>query len=157
MTRGPLVALVGCVVGVGLVSSTVSCGRPCRAIAVQPVELRCQDTSTFTGEIHFDDRATFASFLESDDCLPLSEADEVTAILDSVDFLEDAVFVASDVRALSGRCIAKRDAEVVEVCNDGLRLSFGDDVTDDTECPGKWTVSFALPRAEMRAATIDEL
>jgi hypothetical protein len=132
-----------------------SCERPCRVIAVTPVVLECEATSTFSGEIHFDDRATFQTFLRSAECLPDAADEDVTAILDSVSFLEDVVFVAVDSRAQLGRGLEQRVADVVEVCEDGLRIAFADKVTAEEACPGKWTVSFALPREEMRAATED--
>lgn len=143
-------------VALGLAVLTgASCGRPCRAIAVTPVNVACQSTSTFSGEIHFDDRATFQTFLTSAECLPDATGEVVVAILDSVSFLEDVVFIAVDSRAQLGRCLETRVADVVEVCDDGLRISFADKVTAAEVCPGKWTVSFALPRAQMRAATAD--
>lgn len=148
MRRVPILVAI-----VALVVTSLGCGRPCRKIAVTPVQLRCQSASTFSGELHFDDRATFESFLTAE-CLPDATDGEVAAVLDAVDFLADVVFVAVDDRAQVGRCLETRTPEVVEVCQDGLRVSFGDNITDALDCPGKWTVAFTLPRAEMRAATI---
>ena len=156
MTR-PL-ALLG---ALACVVATLSCGRPCRAIAVTPVALACDAAAAFEGENHFDDRATFETFLESDECLPDADDAARAEVLESVDFLNDVVFVAVGDRGQTGaagevlRCIESRAADVVEVCDDGLRIAFADRVTDATPCPGKWTVAFQLPREEMRAALQD--
>ena len=107
-----------------------SCSPPCRTIAVAPLALICQDLSTFTGEVHFEERATFESFLSAE-CLPEATDAEITAILDSVNFAEDVVFVAVNNRAQAGRCLRTRVADGVEVCQDGLRISFSDGVVDE--------------------------
>ena len=135
--------------------ATLSCGRPCRAIAVQAVDVGCQSTGTFNGELHFDDVPTFEAFLESDQCLPDAVDGERAAVVESVDFLNNALFVAVGARAQLGRCIEDRKADVVEVCDDGLRIAFSDRVTDASPCGDKWTVAFQLPREEMRAAIQD--
>jgi len=78
--------------------------------------------------------------------------EERAAVVQSVDFLTNVVFVAVGDRAQVGRCIEDRQADVVEVCDEGLRVAFSDQVTDASPCAGKWTVAFQLPREEMRAA-----
>lgn len=136
------------VVGVAL---ACGCGRPCRRIDVTPLPLACASTSSFFGELHFDDAATFESFLEIE-CLPDAEDAVVKDIVDSVDFTVDAVFVAVGDRAQTGRCIGERESDGVDVCEDGLRVGFSDVLRDEAACSGKWTVAFSLPRAELRAA-----
>lgn len=136
-------------------TAVLSCGRPCRTIAVEPVNVGCQSTGTFNGEIHFDDVPTFQAFLESDQCLPDAIDEERQAIVNEVDFLTNALFVAVGERAQVGRCIEDRQPDVVEVCNDGLRIAFADRVTDASPCAGKWTVAFELAREDMRAAIDD--
>lgn len=155
MTRVTLVTRLCFAVVVTCAIALSSCGRPCRAIAVQPVALGCQSTGTFNGEIHFDDVPTLEAFLESDQCLPDAVDTERAEIVDSVDFLNNALFIAVNAREQLGRCIEEREADVVEVCDDGLRIAFADRVTDANPCPGKWTVAFQLPREEMRAAIQD--
>jgi hypothetical protein len=140
---------------VSAVAVTLSCGRPCRTVAVTPLALSCQSTGTFNGEIHFDDVPTFETFLESDQCLPDAAEGERTELIESVDFLTNAVFVAVDQRERQQRCIEEREADVVEVCDDGLRIAFADRVTDTSPCTGKWTVAFQIAREEMRAAVQD--
>lgn len=136
-------------------SASGSCGRPCRSIAVQRVDVGCASTGTFNGELHFDDVPTFEAFLESDQCLPDAIDEERAAIIESVDFGANALFVAVGDRAQLGRCIEDRQADIVEVCDDGLRVAFADRVTDANPCAGKWTVAFQIPREEMRAAIAD--
>ncbi len=152
-SRAVLVVLV--VLAAFVAIATLGCGRPCRAVAVEAVDLGCQSTGSFNGEMHFDDVPTFEAFLESDQCLPDAVDDERAAVVDTVDFLSNVLFVAVDSKEQLGRCIEEREADVVEVCDDGLRIAFADRVTDESPCPGKWTVAFQLPREEMRAATQD--
>jgi hypothetical protein len=137
-------AVVACV-------ELAACGQGCRNVDVKPVSLECSPTATFNGEIHFDDAATFASFLV-DDCLLDAGDDERQAVVDSVDFTKDAVFVSSGVRQANERCISERKTDGVDVCDDGLRVGFADTLTDDDPCPGRWTVAFAIGRSDMRAA-----
>ena len=122
----------------------------CRPADVQPLLVAC-DGSAFRGELHLDTAATFRSFLR-DRCIPQASDAEIDAFVGQVDFTVDAVFVAAGARAGVSRCIAEREAESVEVCNDGLRISFADVTTADATCGGDWTVAFAMPRSELRAA-----
>jgi hypothetical protein len=136
-------------------AATMSCARPCRSIAVERLALECQTGGTFNGEIHFDDVPTFEAFLESDQCLPEAVDEERAAVVDSVDFLNNALFIAVGTKGQLQRCIEEREADLVEICDDGLRISFADRISDELPCDGKWTVAFQLPREEMRAAIQD--
>jgi hypothetical protein len=135
------------------VAISAACGEACRVITTKQLALTCSSTSDFEGEIHFDDSATFESFLLTD-CLPDDTDAQRQEIVNSIDFTKNAVFVAVGARQDPGgsRCIADRQDDDVQVCDDGLRVDFNDKVTDDTQCQGKWTVAFSLPRAELRAA-----
>lgn len=157
------VPLMGAAFGVALGVMAVlpgGCGPACRAVEARPLSLSCADASPFLGELHFDDAATFESFLELD-CL--QDADSVArgAVVRAVDFTTEAVFVAVGRRAQGARCLAARAAETVEVCDTGLRVGFDDEeegVESATDsCGGKWTVALALPRAELRAAIMRSL
>lgn len=132
----------------------LGCGRPCRAVDVKPVSFACAPSAPFRGERHFDDAATFESFLELE-CMPEAAAEDVTALVDQVDFTRDAIFVAAGDRAQAGRCVSERKADEVEVCDDGLHVAFADRLAESSACGGTWTVAFALPRAELRAALQD--
>lgn len=150
MTR-PLLTLVALAAIAG-----ASCGRPCRGIATVPIDLACDGLGTFTGELHFDDRATFETFLAGAQCIPDATDEQRAAIAGSVDFLTNVAFIAVGDRAQLGRCIEAREADAVEVCDDGLRIAFADRISDDTACGGKWTIALQVPRAEMRAALQDD-
>jgi hypothetical protein len=132
---------------------SAGCGEACRVITTKALALTCSSTSDFEGEIHFDDAATFQSFLLTD-CLPDETDPRRNEIVKTVDFTKDAAFVAVGARQDPGgqRCIADRKDDDVQVCDDGLRVDFNDKITDDTQCQGKWTVAFSLPRTELRAA-----
>lgn len=128
-----------------------SCVAPCRAIEVRPLELECDPSSLFTGELHFDSEATFDTFLRQECLVGDGEADRVLA---SVDFTTEAVFVARGNHRLDEtRCLARRQLDEAQVCATGLKLYFADeDLVSDT-CPGtRWTVAFVLAREDLRAA-----
>ncbi len=144
--RLALVAALACAVAAG-----AGCGPACRGIDVKTIDLQCSASSTFDGEIHFDDAATYASFL-LDDCLPEDTDQQRQALVDAVDFTTDAVFVSSGLRQQTARCIADRKQDGVDVCDDGLRVAFADTLSDADPCGGRWTVAFSLPRSELRAA-----
>lgn len=128
---------------------------PCRRIETKPIELDCEGGAAFTGELHFDSADSYRSFL-TDRCLPTSNSSEVEDLVDAVDFTVDAVFVARGARAGSLRCIEERATESVDVCDDGLHVVFDDVESGDASCGGSWTVAFALPREELRAAIDDD-
>ena len=61
--------------------------------------------------------------------------------------------MASEPRLVGERCITARDVESVEVCTSGLRLSLLDRLSPDAAtCTGRYTLAFALARADLRAA-----
>ena len=64
--------------------------------------------------------------------------------------LEDGVILAGGTLAGGLR----RDLERAQVCSDGLKVYFDDTYGDaDFGCAGpRWTVAFALPREDLRAA-----
>jgi hypothetical protein len=128
---------------------------PCRRIETTPIALDCAQRAAFSGELHFDSAGSFRSFL-SDRCLLDSSDDEIDGFVDDIDFSKDAVFVARGARAGSLRCIQERDAESVDVCDDGLHIAFADEESADASCGGSWTVAFVLPREELRAAIDDD-
>lgn len=130
------------------------CGAPCRDIEARPLELTCDATQGFSGELHFDSQATFDTFLRQQ-CLPPGADDIAAGVLASVNFDAEAVFVAVRPHDLGpGRCLRARALDSAQVCATGLRLLFNDEVRTPGEvCPAtRWTVAFALPRAELRAA-----
>lgn len=133
------------------VGAVVGCDADCRAIEARPIAVECADTSSFMGELHFDDRATWQSFL-SLNCLPGAELEVLEDLVNAVDFTDEVAFVAVGTRGQSGRCITERSADTVEVCAAGLRIGFRDEESEDAPCAGKWTAGLAVPRAEMRAA-----
>lgn len=128
-----------------------ACGRPCRQLDVQPIELACEPGAPFLGELHLDDAAVFESFL-SLECLPTSSPDQIAVLVDGVDFLNDVVFVAVGPRQVQTRCIESRKAASVAACDDGLRVAFDDHLSSAPVCTGNWTVAFSLAREDMRAA-----
>jgi hypothetical protein len=140
---------VSAVVGLG----STGCGG-CREVAVQPLAVDCGPASTFGGELHFVDAATWRSFL-TDRCLTPDDA-TIDALVAGVDFSTQAVFVARGSRAVGGRCVAERAVDTVGACSDGLRVVFDDVESGDVPCPGDWTVAFALPRSELRAALAND-
>ncbi len=146
LQRIPLAA--GCALVVGATSGAC---QPCRAVDAKPIDLECAAASTFIGELHFTDPATFRSFL-TDRCLGAGSADAADAIVGSVDFASDAVVVARGARAGAARCIERRSVDGVASCTDGLRVVFDDQVSNEPACGGTWTVALSLPRSELRAA-----
>ena len=140
-------------VAVGLAAG---CGSGCRVIDVVEQPLLCDANATFVGENHFDDAATYESFL-SGECLPNNTPADLDSRVSAVDFSVNAVFVAVGAKNLgTSRCITTRALDRVEACTDGMRVSFLDDLVEDAVCPGTWTVAFALSRADLRAALPDE-
>lgn len=146
-----LMAMVALPLAAALAAVAPACGRPCRQVTTTPVELECEPGAVFTGELHLDDAAVFESFLALE-CIPSASPDQVAAIVGSVDFLQDVVFVAVGTRAMQSRCIESRAAASVSACDDGLRVAFNDHLTGEPACVGLWTVAFALAREDMRAA-----
>ncbi len=132
----------------------VACS-PCRRIETTPVEIDCTANSDFVGELHFDTAGSYRSFL-SDRCLTDAAPAEIDALVAAVDFTQQAVFVARGVRQGISRCIQTREAENVDVCDDGLRVVFLDEESRDETCGGLWTVALVLPREELRAAIEDD-
>jgi len=138
-----------------LLSATLAVGCfDCRPIETRALALECSGAATFRGELHLDSPDTFRSFL-SDRCLTDATATEIDAVVASVDFTTEAVFVARGARGSIARCLESRAAESVDVCGDGLKVVFEDEESGDDVCPGDWTVAFALQRADLRAAIDD--
>lgn len=129
----------------------LGCGGACHTVKTGTLPVVCTENSSFSGELHFDDGATFAAFLERD-CMPDTDAATVTRLVDAVDFTRDVVFVAVGFRDQAGRCLAERAVEGVETCDTGLRVTFADVEVSDERCEGKWTVALTVPRAPMRVA-----
>ncbi len=124
----------------------------CRSVAVQPLDFEC--TSGFVGEIHLDSRGSFDTFLRQE-CLLDASDEDITELLDAVDFEQDAVFVAAGLDGLGdARCLENRELDDAQVCSNGLKVLFSDVFrTIDEQCPATtWTVAFAIDRAELRAA-----
>ena len=153
MTTRALLALAAVVV-VGALAP--SCGPACREIETRALSVSCDANAQFRGELHLDSRALYDTFLR-DQCTPQAPNAEIEDAVSAVDFDSEAVFVASRPRDDNGvRCIASREVERVEVCEDGLRVTFLDDITDEPACPGRWTVAFALSRTDLRSAIAEE-
>ena len=133
--------------------AVVGCA-PCRRIETTPVEINCGEDVDFEGEIHLDTAASWRSFL-TDRCLRDGREAEIDALVGGVDFTTSAVFVARGLRQGQSRCIEVREAESVDVCDDGLRVVFRDEESGQVNCAGHWTVAFVLPREELRAAIED--
>ena len=149
--RRPLAGLAG-LFGTALVLVLApACGRPCRSVATTPLDLQCEPGAVYEGELHYDDAAVFESFL-SLECLPSSSPQQIAAVVDGVYFGHDAVFVAVGRRQVQTRCVEERDAGSVEVCVDGLRVAFDDRLSNEPDCPGRWTVAFTIAREDLRAA-----
>lgn len=150
--------------GVGLVlamsavvvalAPAVSCGGGCRVIETRPLDYTCVgEPPRFTGELHFEREATFETFLRQQ-CLFSPLDSEVQVITGDVDWSREATFVAVGPADIDDRCITQREVDVVEVCDDGLQVSFADEVaaaSDSCDAP-RWTVSFVLSREDLRAA-----
>jgi len=150
--RGALLRVLLCVLLGALLAA--SCGTPCRGIETRALDFECSASATFTGELHFDSRATFDTFLRQQ-CLSIAQQDTVDALLDEVDFDTEAVFVAAGPHRLDDqRCLVTRELDGAQVCTTGLKIYFADQMQRaDAQCPGtRWTVAFALPREELRAA-----
>ena len=122
----------------------------CRDVAVTPLDLDCSPASPFRGELHFTDADAWRSFL-TDRCLTPDDPSVDTRV-DAVDFTTQAVVVARNLRDVGGRCLEQRQVEAVSACEDGVRVVFDDVESGELPCPGDWTVAFALPRSELRAA-----
>lgn len=149
--RAPGARVAVALVAVATLGGTVSCGRPCRTLETRALDVQCEVGSVWEGELHFDDAAVFESWL-SLECLPSSSPEQIGALVGSVDFLTDVVFVAVGRRMVQSRCIESREAASVAACDDGLRVAFEDDLSGSADCLGRWTVAFALAREDMRAA-----
>lgn len=134
-----------------LPTAVAGCGRPCRTVEILAIDVQCETGSVWEGELHLDDAEVFESWL-SQECLPSSSPEQIGALVDSVDFLNDAVFVAAGRRMVQSRCIESREAANVAVCDDGLRVAFDDKLSSSVDCLGRWTVAFALAREDLRAA-----
>lgn len=146
--RRVLLLLVGAAL---VVSIAPACGRPCRPAVTTTLDLQCEPGSVYQGELHYDDAAVFESFL-SLECLPTSSPEQIAAVVGGIDFSHEAVFVAVGPRLVQTRCVESRDIASVEVCADGLRVSFDDQLSNATVCPGRWTVAFTIAREDLRAA-----
>lgn len=134
-----------------LLTLVVGC-EPCRRIERRVLDLDCSDASSFRDELHFDNEATYRSFL-SDRCLPAGDPIDVEARVAEVDFSVDAVVVARGPRVNGTRCITARAVESVDVCTSGLRLIFEDVEGGVDGCPaGDWTVAVVVGRDDLRAA-----
>jgi len=144
-----LAALVAVVVVEG------ACGAACRDVeATELREVECESPPRFTGEIHFDNLATFDTFLRQQ-CMYTASDEVIDGILEKVDFTSEGVFVAVGPAAIDNtRCVTRRDLDSAAVCSDGLKVSFDDDYASAAEgCPGtRWTVAFSLAREDLRAA-----
>jgi hypothetical protein len=123
----------------------------CRPVTTRDLALECSAASAFRGELHFDSADTWRSFL-TDRCLFDATGAEIDAAVAAVDFSREAVFVARGARAGVARCLKARGVESVEACGDGLRILFEDSESGDANCPGDWTVVFAIGRADLRSA-----
>jgi hypothetical protein len=128
-----------------------SCGVQCRGIDVRELDLACNETLSPLGELHFDSAASFDTFLRQQ-CLFGADPASIDAIVESVDFTTEAVFVAVNLRAEAGRCLVDRELDGVQVCTEGLKLGFIDEASTDVACGGVWTVAFVLDRGDLRAA-----
>jgi hypothetical protein len=137
--------------GVAVAAAIAGCGGECRVVETRKVDLTCEANSQFKGEIHLDSAAVYDSFI-ADQCLPSADDDDVQKRVEKVNFNVDAVFVAGNTKKQNERCIESRDVDRVEVCDDGLRLTFKDTITDATPCPGVWTTAVKLTRGDLRAA-----
>jgi len=124
----------------------------CRPVTTRDLALECSAASTFRGELHFDSADTWRSFL-TDRCLFDATPEQIDAAVGAVDFSREAVFIARGARGGAARCLEARGVETVDACGDGLRIVFADDESGDAlNCPGDWTVTFALSRADLRSA-----
>jgi hypothetical protein len=144
---------------VGVTSATVgpplvAC-LPCHDVAARPLPLDCVSTSSFAGELHFTDDASFLAFL-TDRCLGPDAGAAARTLVDGVDFSTEAVVVARGVRKGAARCIEERSVDTVAVCDDGVRIAFDDVITNAEPCAGDWTIAFVMPRTELRAAVADD-
>jgi hypothetical protein len=130
-----------------------SCGAPCRDIQARPLEFECSDDPLgFLGELHFDSASSFETFLRQQ-CL--DDPGDADAILEQVDFGSEGVFVATGRDNLDAqRCLRSRELESAQVCTTGLKLYFRDELqSPELVCAEtRWTVAFALPREDLRAA-----
>jgi hypothetical protein len=144
------IALVVSVVVV-VVATVVGGCFDCRPVTTRDLGLECSAASTFRGELHFDSAETWRSFL-TDRGLFDASAEQVDAAVAAVDFSREAAFVARGARAGVARCLEVRAVETVDACGDGLRILFDDTQTGSVECPGDWTISLALSRADLRSA-----
>lgn len=142
---------VALVVTVACVAAVLGGCFDCRPVTTRDLGLACSAASTFRGELHFDSAETWRSFL-TDRCLLDATPAEVDAAVAAVDFTREGVFLARGLRAGVARCLEARAVETVDACGDGLRVVFADDESGDTNCPGDWTVAFALDRADLRSA-----
>ena len=143
----PLLAVV-----LPMLGASSGCGPACRDTTIQPIDLVCEESSDFSGELHVDSAATFDTFV-TQQCAPGLDAEAAAAIVESVDFSQSGVFVAKGPNGSSdARCIVEREVERAQVCEDGLKVYFRDRTTnDDPTCTGSWTVAFTLPREDLRA------
>lgn len=135
------------------VAAAAACGPACRDVEIQQIDLRCDEGAPFSGEIHVDSAAAFDTFV-GQQCMPELPPEDVDAIVSSVDFDTRAVFVAKGPNAASElRCIAEREAERAQVCDDGLKVYFRDRYAagGDGDCLGSWTAAFTMARADLRA------
>ena len=73
------------------------------------------------------------------------------SLVSSVDFTRDAALASTGPSRLAAASESDK-LDHVEVCEEGLRVGFYDTFVEDVNCPGKWTVAFALPWRARRSA-----
>lgn len=132
---------------------SVGCGSQCEEADARPLDFVCDSPPNFIGELHFDSAPAFDTFLRQQ-CLYISGRDEqIDAIMASVDFSTEAVFVAVGPAEIEdNRCLRSRELEAVETCTDGVRVYFEDDIIqlDGIDCAtGRWTVAFVMDKAAL--------
>lgn len=133
---------------------SAACGEPCRDVETRSLDFSCDVTRGFSGQLHFDSASTFETFL-AQQCLPRGDDERAHALVESVDFSREAVFVAVGPHSLDPeRCLAARRLSGCQVCESGLKVLFEDRFRDPgAGCPStRWTVAFALKREDLRAA-----
>lgn len=136
----------------GTLALGAGCPGPCRSLPVRSLDVPCVSTNPFSGELHFDNDATFDTFLR--DVCELTDDEVVFGLLQQVDFSREAVFVSRGPLALNGsRCLTSRELDEVWICDGGLKVAYADTEATELACADdRWTVTFILSRADLRAA-----
>ena len=121
----------------------------CRTVEHRSLELTCEAENAFHA-IHLDSAMLLETFLNNE-CQP---SEDITRILNEVDFSKEVVFCASGpLNDPDVGCLRQRTVKTVESCTDGVQFLYEDSLqpTETSLCSNQlWTFCEVLNRNEVR-------